>query len=451
MRLTQIVFPFILFLVSLSPILAQENLEISLKHTANGSRAMRSFGDFIKDTKSFQLDTGGFESYGVWKFSFDGIQLAYNKYMVTKSANNASFMGYSFADGKIMDLVRSGLDNAVYVFTGIKRTGEYVFIPDKNFNKSFLDDSVYISRVNKVPIDSVKILEKILPVVNFKIKTWNNDRLKEGSIYIKFIPKSFFGNLQVSLGDSTANRLNLCAAAQDNWEGVANISNKSHKIYIQNQYPDIRFINNSVVKLFVESSDKEIAPDSIVDDYVSYKLNDSIPISGNLYGLEHIDRFGNFVTLKYLGRDKGIGTNIGFFAKNIIAEKITTNKVVKLSDFRGQYVLLDFWGTWCVPCKKIIPKLLSLNKRYQSMGLNIISVAYDDNEQIAKKMIKQEGMSWTNIFQSTRDKSNAKIIQDYKIETFPTTILIDPKGKILAREEGIDGFEKLYKLIQNTL
>jgi len=109
------------------------------------------------------------------------------------------------------------------------------------------------------------------------------------------------------------------------------------------------------------------------------------------------------------------------------------NSIVDLESFKGKYVLLDFWGTWCTPCVKLLPHIGEIHNKYKD--LNILSIALEMNQDGVNKLpdfISKYQMFWTNIC----DKdflTEEKICSLYKVSSFPTTILIDPQGKIIHR------------------
>jgi thiol-disulfide isomerase/thioredoxin len=111
----------------------------------------------------------------------------------------------------------------------------------------------------------------------------------------------------------------------------------------------------------------------------------------------------------------------------------TSGKAVALSDYKDKYVLLDFWASWCPPCRKSNPHLVELYKKYKSKGLNIIGIAWDDDTQTGwKKAMMKDGLGlWPNILNGSNTDND--IGEKYAIHFVPTRILIDPSGKIIGR------------------
>ena len=106
-------------------------------------------------------------------------------------------------------------------------------------------------------------------------------------------------------------------------------------------------------------------------------------------------------------------------------------KTRKLSDFRGQHVLLDFWGTWCGPCIRDLPELQALRKEVRDRGFEIIGMdlEHDKSDADVRAFLTERGVDWPN----TSPASVKELIQSrFRIMGFPTMILVDPEGRVLA-------------------
>lgn len=125
-----------------------------------------------------------------------------------------------------------------------------------------------------------------------------------------------------------------------------------------------------------------------------------------------------------------------------------TSKTVRLSDYKGQVVYLDFWASWCKPCRKSFPFMNELHKKYRKKGLKVIGVNLDTDYKDAQKFLK---------------KSSAKFIiaydpkgitpEKYRVTVMPTSYLIDRNGQILNIHKGFkdSSKDKVEAKIQKAL
>jgi len=109
----------------------------------------------------------------------------------------------------------------------------------------------------------------------------------------------------------------------------------------------------------------------------------------------------------------------------------TEGDTISLSDFRGNYVLLDFWASSCGPCRYENKNLVKQYAKYKDKGFEIVGVSYDNNEARWKGAIKYDSLTWTNLC-DFKGLQNEAIVK-YGVTSFPTNYLIDPDGIIIAK------------------
>lgn len=124
----------------------------------------------------------------------------------------------------------------------------------------------------------------------------------------------------------------------------------------------------------------------------------------------------------------------------------TVGKKIKLSDIKGKYILLEFWGSWCGPCRQDNPELVKTYNTYRAKGLEIFGVANEENKAQWLKAIKDDGLLWENVTDLKGNKNEAIFI--YGINAYPTNYLIDEKGIIIAKDlRGKELSDKLAELL----
>ncbi len=121
--------------------------------------------------------------------------------------------------------------------------------------------------------------------------------------------------------------------------------------------------------------------------------------------------------------------------------------VMKLSSFNGKVVLIDFWASWCGPCRAVNPYIQKLYKKYKDSGFEVFAVSLDVNKPLWLKAIRKDRLTYTQVLDS--DGWQSKVAEKYFIDALPTNFLLDKAGKIVAINiEGKELFDKVKELVQ---
>jgi peroxiredoxin len=124
----------------------------------------------------------------------------------------------------------------------------------------------------------------------------------------------------------------------------------------------------------------------------------------------------------------------------------TQGKLIKLSGIKARYILLDFWASWCGPCREENPNLVKTYAQFKDKGFAVLGVSLDDNRKYWLKAVKDDQLSWENVSDLRGDQNRAALI--YGISGIPDNFLIDPQGTIIARNlRGHALDEKLRELL----
>ena len=107
------------------------------------------------------------------------------------------------------------------------------------------------------------------------------------------------------------------------------------------------------------------------------------------------------------------------------------NQPVKLSDFKGKYTLVDFWASWCVPCRQENPNIVEQYHRFKDRGFTVLGVSLDGNPGAWMRAIKEDGLEWTQV--SDLQQWGSEVVGLYRLQAIPTSYLLDPEGIIIAK------------------
>lgn len=193
-------------------------------------------------------------------------------------------------------------------------------------------------------------------------------------------------------------------------------------------------------------------PGSIVSAHILdiYKTTWGRAVSSELFGALNADvkrsHYGKNVDVYLtLNKDLQIGDQfVDFELPNIEGEK------VKASDFKGKYLLIEFWASWCGPCRKENPAMVRLYDEHQSKGFEILAVSLDVDERAWMEAVRKDELPWHNVSNLAGDMTEAAMI--YGVAAIPDNVLIDPSGVIIGRNLRGEGLKKqLAKIFKFTM
>ncbi len=128
----------------------------------------------------------------------------------------------------------------------------------------------------------------------------------------------------------------------------------------------------------------------------------------------------------------------------------TTGKIIKLDDFKGKYILIDFWASWCAPCRAANPKLVEVYNQFSDKNFTIVGISIDKSEDRWKKAIESDNLPWINL---SNLKGWDKVSENYGVKAVPQNFLLDTNGIIIDKniepEQLINKLESLLAARQN--
>lgn len=204
-------------------------------------------------------------------------------------------------------------------------------------------------------------------------------------------------------------------------------------------YKAFKVSQDSLVKSFVsEHNGSTAAALAIIDSYVNNPDRVRAAASYKLLSAKGQQTIYGKRVKQYFEAEKVIAP--GHQAPDFTLADIN-GKPVKLSNYKGKYVLLDFWASWCAPCRHEHPLMIELYKKYGADKLAFVSVSMDAVNNQWQQAVKTDGLIWTQL--NDGQSMNGRVADVYGIKALPFNCIIDPKGQILAtslRGEKLSGF-----------
>ena len=210
------------------------------------------------------------------------------------------------------------------------------------------------------------------------------------------------------------------------------IINSMGNIYYRNDSLDIEMFNRKLIALKEKLTDPKSKSSVILkllrDYQADNKKEKGMELARQLIEIKASDFFVE-QGRGYLHEFKSL--NIGQKAPDFTSQTINGNEIT-LSELKGQYVLLDFWATWCGPCLPEIPHLKNLWEKYGDTNFEIVGISLDSNKKELVDFVDEKNLGWPQIL--VTKSWQGKIPEKYNVVGIPRTYLIDPDGKILAKD-----------------
>lgn len=217
---------------------------------------------------------------------------------------------------------------------------------------------------------------------------------------------------------------------------------KEEQISLEKKVNELRNQRRSRAAQYIQSHPKSFFSLSLVADRAMMGSYDQVK---SLY--ERLDP-----SLQKSVDGKEIAKRITILKRSSIGEPVlnftqtnTEGQPVHFPDFKGKYVLVDFWASWCGPCRAENPNVLAAYNKYKDKNFTVLRVSLDDDGDKWKNAIKDDGMPWTQVSDLKGWKNEVSTY--YGIQGIPSTLLVGPDGKIIAKDlRGVALNEKLAAL-----
>ncbi len=339
-----------------------------------------------------------------------------------------------------MLLAGRAFNHRVLILIGTNQNGRRVIIPDANNDQDFSNDKVF-EYDYPLEIEEQLEAEKSLPSVEVNVQLFVNNEIIDHKVGLVLSPYETRNRLTYNVENETEKNYHLFASIPMHKQGLLRLNDKTYKVHVTNETAGVLF-NERNTQIF-------IVPDTIVPSKRSGDIpsapGDIISLDGSDYKIAGITPLGETIRLEYLGENqRPVGITEEYFVPKFNAITLERD-VFRLDDFPDKYILLDFWGTWCNPCIRLIPELKKLNAEFKNTNFQLVGIAYDRDIDMVSNFVEENEMDWVHLFVDQNQRERGSVVDVFKVTTFPTKILIDPSGKIIARGRNIEELRAVLK------
>jgi thiol-disulfide isomerase/thioredoxin len=375
------------------------------------------------------------DSFHIVSYSFQKGKLFYDLFQNNHFDNEADKINSQYYINDTIKMIEKEFNHQVNAVSGFK-DGKQIIILDTQNNNNYGDNEIVVFD-EKFDVGNEEKLNN-LPIRSFNYEIASYDKIVNLNRNYQIIPYPNHPYSRFFINSEVLKKFALLLKIKDYWKGKINIKSTAYEIAIQGENK----FDNKII-LFRPDSLKNNNIGKAYDRNFIYYINDTIKVSDNLYKIDSIYDDMSMLILKKITVNKPFYSyRLGYTIKNFKLKSFE-NKDYNLNKLLGEkYTLLDFWGTWCSPCKELTPSLVKLNKEL-GHKVNIIGVSFNSPLQDSKKYVSDNNMNWQHTF----SKDRVGIIRDLNIASYPTFILLDSKRKILYRGTGKDALDYIEKFI----
>ncbi|MEQ8419638.1 MAG: TlpA disulfide reductase family protein [Arenibacter algicola] len=375
---------------------------------------------------------------------FNGIINRDSSYVLYLNIINPRDLQSKVKEGKLEQETIDTLKSKIYTLSGFNKGMQY-FIVDLNGNKDFSDDEII--KFQKSIFQNENYRDSF-NIKSIEVTKLSGDKFHKGLTYLQFLPApNYFTYKKETATEKFKHSLQLAALKHDFLYGTFKMENENYGVGVNKGWKSYEFIFKKSDTSFYKQNHQMFA---------KYLLKDTLRLNNKYYVIDSLSTFPPKLTLNEVNI-KGVkyGFRTNEISKNYQITDLNgaTTNLKSLAKEKG-LILLDFWGTWCAPCKELTPELVKLHQKYGDK-LEFVSLAFELDTKPVLEYATKNHMNWYNGIIKGKPKSgdmSSPIIGGLRIECYPTFIVLDPDLNILFRTCGGGGnYSDLKAFISSKL
>lgn len=340
-----------------------------------------------------------------------------------------------------MKLADIPYDYQIAILIGTNQNEKRVIIVDADNDEDFSDENM-LEYEFPLTIEQQKKIEETLPTVLADYEYYLDGNVIDKSIELKPSPYKGTLGLGYNTKNETEKKYDLFISIPKYRKGELTIDKTKYGVFASNGFTSPSYSKGKTSIFFSKFDSKK---PSELDGDIPYQIGDTINLNEQDYLLNSVSLWGDTIKLRYIGKNtRPTGITEGNFIPKFNAKRMDSS-VFSLEQYPDKYILLDFWGTWCKPCIALIPELKEINTEFEDKNFVLVSVAYDRDAQKVIDFVKKEQMNWEHVFVNQTQQDKNSLVEKLKVASFPTTILIAPDGKIIARNKTMNELKEILK------
>jgi thiol-disulfide isomerase/thioredoxin len=390
-------------------------IHLKLKEVNNFGSFKKSFSMLLKsssekaekESKGIPKDWKEFYVKQIWFDAFQVMYQEFNQKKINESTFEEKYKSWTKNPNQ-RKLSKTSINCYVNIVFRENKNGDIEYILDTNNNKDFSDEEIRNPSKVKDNFNYSNSL-KNAPFVDYQLSTNNGISKEKVKVLILLNP-----NNDLMYG----------------FPQIFETSFLNKKLQVSHGFSNVTF--DEKVAFMIKGEKKEINLHELIkiDDFI-YK-NLGVNINSKTLILERIPK-----------NKKLFSTNIGFKAIPFKIKKLNSKDSISISDYRGKFIYIDFWGTWCAPCLMEIPTIEYAYEKTSRSDIEFLGIAVHDT----KEKVKSFGITYPQFLES----DSKDLREKYNIIQYPTTFLIDRKGKIIAKNiKGENLLDTLNYYIKNN-